>query len=201
MSISRTTTVAGAILTGGKSSRMGTPKPQVVFDGSRTLFDRAYDVLLKLGLPRVAVGHVAEADLDKYEGLTVIQDDIANRGPVGGLHTLLKSGIAEHYLVVPCDMPLLTAELLSRLLENRDQRPSVFAIDDRVLPLPGLYPASLAECADRLLLQPSVSLMRLLDENNARTHAVTTTESVQLQGVNTPQELARAIECHRNLGN
>ncbi|MBL0060799.1 MAG: NTP transferase domain-containing protein [bacterium] len=113
------------------------------------------------------------------------------RGPVGAMLGLFNSNVAQHYLVVGCDQPLLTADLLRLLLVEIDERPNVICNEDEnsCSPLPGLYPASLIPIVQQLLEQPRASLRELLTRSNARNFAIDKTDWLRLRSANTPQDV------------
>ncbi len=97
----------GAILTGGKSRRMGSDKAQLPVAGGGTLLE-----WMQRKLQRAGVEHTLVCG----SGPQALPDAIANLGPLGALHTL-----AEHYpdhlaLIVPVDMPLLEPRALTELV-------------------------------------------------------------------------------------
>lgn len=51
-------------------------------------------------------------------GLTVIPDLLPGLGPLGGLYTALRTTPAEWNLLVACDLPLIEAATLRRILED-----------------------------------------------------------------------------------
>jgi len=183
--------VAVAILAGGKSSRMGAPKAGLTLVSGRTIFDHVYSCLSELGLPCVVVGHAEGIALESNPELIVIPDDVIDRGPVGAMRGLFTSDVAQHYLVVGCDQPLLTADLLRKLFVEIDERPNVFCSEseDFIFPLPGLYPASLLPIVQQLLEQPRASLREILTRSNVRNIAIEQTDWLRLRSANTPQDI------------
>ncbi len=98
--------VAGAILAGGKSSRMGKDKAQLFFQG-KTFLQTMEDVLKKTGIEDI---HISRHNQ--------IQDRIPGHGPLSGIHSILTetSDRYSHIVFVPIDMPFLTPALLKQLL-------------------------------------------------------------------------------------
>lgn len=111
---------AGFVLVGGSSSRMGRDKALLEFQGS-TLASAIAECV------RSVAGNVALiGPPDRYRNLghTVIADRIAGCGPLGGVYTALLATRAEWNLVVACDMPFVTAELLEDLFGVAESGPS-----------------------------------------------------------------------------
>ena len=99
----------GAILAGGASSRMGTPKRELVVDGVPFL-ERARDLLWGVCDEVVVVGGPGADVTDPGDG------------PLAAVDALLGTGRGSRYLVIPVDQPLLTAEVLQHLLDADGQR-------------------------------------------------------------------------------
>lgn len=89
----------GAILCGGPSRRMGTPKALLPWNG-RTLLEHARDRLIAAGLEPVLLG---PADWADAYGLQRISDAIEEAGPLGGLLAVLARGDA---FALAVDVPL-----------------------------------------------------------------------------------------------
>lgn len=104
----------GLILAGGKSSRMGADKAELVYKGER-LIDHARAVLKELGADPVLVSGREGGLNDPTPGL----------GPVGGLCALVDEishkALPKKWLVIPVDMPLLSKETLEPLLKAKEQ--------------------------------------------------------------------------------
>ncbi|MBI2782643.1 MAG: NTP transferase domain-containing protein [Gammaproteobacteria bacterium] len=109
----------GALLAGGQSRRMGTDKALLPV-GAGTLLDHMTARLRALDLAEVVVCRDAPG---------CIADRIPGQGPLGALHSLGIHYPGRDLLVVPVDMPLLSAATLAALLtaSNESQRPRHYA--------------------------------------------------------------------------
>ncbi len=113
--------IAGYILAGGLSSRLGRDKALVEL-GGRPLLLHIHALL------NTIVRHVAVVAPLRYSALPVkvIPDEWPGYGPLGGIvtalrHTGLETPECEWSLILGCDMPFLTVEWLAYLAE-RTQR-------------------------------------------------------------------------------
>ncbi|MBI3669789.1 MAG: molybdenum cofactor guanylyltransferase [Acidobacteria bacterium] len=100
--------VAGMVLAGGQSSRMGSDKALLDIGGVPLLVRTA-----RLVEPLVAAVTVVGSP-ERYAalGLRVIPDHWTGIGPLGGLGTALRASTTPWSLVVGCDLPYLTATWL-----------------------------------------------------------------------------------------
>ena len=185
-----TAALLSAILTGGRSSRMGQPKAGVRLASGRTLLEHVASSAQELGWPCIAVGLADGLSGDQYLGLEVLPDEMLARGPLGALHALFRNGRAAHYLVLSCDQPLVQAKLLRKLTERLDERPNVFACAGAFTPLPGLYPASILSTVEQALASPKASLRALLERHNYRSIVISPDEWQLLRGANTAADVA-----------
>jgi molybdopterin-guanine dinucleotide biosynthesis protein A len=111
--------VHGFILSGGSSSRMGSDKALLEWNG-QPLILRAARLLDPLVACVTVIGDPA-----RYAalGLAVVPDDVPGLGPLGGIATALRISTTPWNLIVACDLPYLTAAwlefLISRALASR----------------------------------------------------------------------------------
>jgi molybdenum cofactor guanylyltransferase len=101
------------VLAGGLSRRMGRPKHALVL-GGETLLERA----LRLARPvarRVAVVGPPERVYELGLGAPVFADEIAARGPLGGIYTGLCHTRTEFNLFLSCDLPFMETRFLRYL--------------------------------------------------------------------------------------
>ena len=118
--------VAGFILAGGESSRMGRDKALLEIGGIALLVRTARLVEAIAGPPVVIGG----ADACRSVGLRSIADDFPGAGPLGGIATALRASNAAWNLVVACDLPYLTKEWLDFLVAR-----ALASSADAVLPM------------------------------------------------------------------
>jgi molybdopterin-guanine dinucleotide biosynthesis protein A len=103
--------VAVYVLAGGKSTRMGSDKAFLEFDG-QSLLKRALALARTVSQDVHIVG-----EKDKFVGFAAVTEDIyRNRGPLGGIHAALSDSNAELNLMMAVDLPLLEAAFLSYLI-------------------------------------------------------------------------------------
>ena len=123
----------GAVLCGGRSTRMGRDKATLEVAG-RPMAQWVARAMAEAGLdPVVALGARAEV------GLPVVADAAGIEGPLAALVAGLRGH--ESMVVCPCDVPLISAETLGRLVvaHGTTQRPATWAYSDRLEPLIGVY--------------------------------------------------------------
>lgn len=96
---------------------MGSDKALLTLAG-RTLLERAIAAVARVAGDVVIVG-----DRDPYHrfGVPVVPDDFPGTGTLGGIATALRHARSEYVLVVACDMPFLSGDLLEAMAgETRD---------------------------------------------------------------------------------
>ncbi|MBC8309385.1 MAG: molybdenum cofactor guanylyltransferase [Planctomycetes bacterium] len=116
-----------AILIGGQSKRMGSPKHEVILPNGKTMLEMMLEFASSVGKRTVILG----GDID---GQHCIHDLRKQHGPVAGIEALLHSKIDTNYLVVGCDMPSITNKDVRPLLECHNS--AVFSFENRLLGLP-----------------------------------------------------------------
>ena len=107
--------VAGYILAGGDSSRMGTDKGSLEIGGV-PLVVRIAQLMGPMVSKRAGVSVIAPAGRYDKTGLPGVQDDRPGLGPLGGITTAVRLSVCPWALVIGCDMPYLTPEWLAYLM-------------------------------------------------------------------------------------
>lgn len=110
--------LTGAILAGGRSSRMGNavPKGLLEVDGVRIL-DRVARALSP-AVDRLLLATSAPDAPDWLPGAEVVADTLLGGGSAAGIHAALRAAGGD-VLVVAWDMPFVTTPLFQALLERR----------------------------------------------------------------------------------
>ena len=107
-------TVAGIVLAGGKSTRMGRDKSLLPVGGT-TLLGRTIRVLAGVFEEVLVVADRADR-FGALGNVGVVEDLVPDIGPLGGIYTGLKESAKPACFVVACDMPLLDPGVISRQL-------------------------------------------------------------------------------------
>ncbi len=105
--------IAGFVLAGGRSTRMGTDKALLDWRG-RPLIEHALK-LLRCVAPEVRIVG-PQAQFERFG--PVIEDRYCGCGPLAGIHAALSSSAIELNLVLAVDMPFVTPEFLCYVVEQ-----------------------------------------------------------------------------------
>lgn len=132
------------ILAGGASRRMGRDKAFVEYDGV-PMIERTLAVASRLSERIVIISN--KPDSFKKFGEPVYPDTIPGMGPLSGLYTGFKVTDAKELLLVACDMPLVSEEVMAFILLCAD-RPGdavIPFVEGREQGLFGIYRRSAVE--------------------------------------------------------
>ena len=92
------------VLAGGKSSRMGRPKSLLLFDGE-PLIVHIVRALKRMFAETVVVAAPGQELPDLP--VTLVRDEVAYQGPVGGIYYGLKAANGKFCFVTSCDVAFL----------------------------------------------------------------------------------------------
>jgi len=130
----------GAVLVGGKSSRMGRPKALIEVDGL-AMARRVATAMKRAGCASV----VAIGPAELAAGLDHVDDLHPGEGPLGGILTALGAADGAPALVAACDLPWIDAASLAMLIEAAGKGEDVVvARSSRLEPLCALWQPSAA---------------------------------------------------------
>lgn len=148
------------ILSGGKSSRMGSDKGLAKIDG-KPLVAYLIETLQKLNVEINIIAHHAE-----YFNFNcrVIEDVYKEKGPVGGIYTALKDA-QDEVLVLSVDTPFIKEKHINKLLEQHQQGHITLAYSEaKMYPLCGMYPYQLVDVLESSILENRLKLMQFIEE-------------------------------------
>lgn len=152
------------ILIGGRSSRLGRDKAFVAV-GGMTLAQRSLNTVRESGIASKTTFVAANETQFAIQAITLdapfIFDLVEGRGPLGGLHAALSYAQTEWILLLACDYPFVTTDLLRFLMENiSDEFGTVVPEqpDGRLQPLCAFYKAEAARpLIQEIINHPRVS--------------------------------------------
>jgi len=154
--------VTGIILAGGKSLRMGTDKGLQELCG-KPLISYAIQVLSGL-----CSNMIISSSSDGYKsfGYQVVADEFPGIGPMGGIYSALRQSNTERNLILSCDLPFVSEELLSFILENAIgcQVAVPWQGNQHYEPLCGFYRLSVLEKMESFIQRGNYKLPDLFEE-------------------------------------
>jgi molybdopterin-guanine dinucleotide biosynthesis protein A len=128
--------ITAIILAGGKSSRMKEDKGLIYFNG-KMLVEHVIELVKKF-TDQIII--VTANSAYKQFGYPCIEDEIKDKGPLGGIYTGLLNSITQKNFVVGCDMPFLSEKLLTGLIKNAgDEDVLITEHWDKAEPLCSIY--------------------------------------------------------------
>ncbi len=111
--------ITALLLAGGKSSRMGMDKGLIEIDNGITLVEKIVHVLEDL-FDKIIIVANDQASYKKF-GLTIVEDLIKDKGPLGGIFSGLCFSKSELNFVVGCDMPFINPSLIEYMCAKPDE--------------------------------------------------------------------------------
>ena len=198
-------TLAGIILCGGQSKRMGRPKAWLPF-GDELMLPRVVRLLSEVASPIVVVA-APDQDLPPVPpDITVVRDEERGRGPLQGLAAGLETliGRADAAYVSSCDVPFLRPQFVRRMIELLGEASiCVPKVGEHHHPLAAVYRVSVLPAVRQLLARDRLRPFFLFEAEPTRVVlAEELADDPQLQSLrnlNTPEEYDAALrEFHRN---
>ena len=190
--------VSAAILAGGRARRFGGADKAQLAVGRARIIDRQLAALSAVADDIRIVCN----DPPRYAtlGVRVIPDAIREAGPLGGIYSALLDASHPRVLVVACDLPFVTAAILSRLVEESEIAADADAIVPRsgrgLEPLCALYMTRCAAAARDRIARGSLQVGGLLDAVRTRILEPEVLapydEGALFENVNTPHDHERA---------
>lgn len=152
----------GVVLAGGRSLRFGSDKALAKV-GGMTMLERSVALLRQVGLEPLVVTEASR----KYGSLDspVLEDCVFQKGPLGGLYTVFQHFGKGTFLVLTCDMPFVTKEVLLALMQNHSTTSRITLFEEpggEAQPFPGVYDARLKPVLFEFIERGELSLKALL---------------------------------------
>ena len=189
------------VLAGGKSSRMGSPKCLLPFDGEPLI---AHIVRRLRSLFAEAIVVAAPEQEVPPLAAKIVRDEVPFQGPVGGMYYGLQAASAEICFVTACDVPFLdlpTIEFLLAALGAADV--AVPHWDGRLQPLFAVYRRSLLPLLKQQLAAGQLRPTFLCEKVDTQIVSVAELSGADPQGlsfinINEPEDYQSALRRWRS---
>ena len=179
----------GIVLAGGRSSRFGSNKAIYDFQG-KTMLKHSIDLLQPFCNKIIISGNKEEYYLYNYP---CIPDKYGEIGPIGGIVSCLEESKSENNIVVTCDMPLITEDLIARLLMNH-QNGKITIFEDaqnKLYPFPIILEKQHIDPIKTLISNRHFKLKDILDGIGYTAIQLSKNETPLLANINTPDDLLK----------
>lgn len=183
--------IGAVILAGGRSSRMGTDKALLSFEGESFLMRiiselKNFDEII-----------LSTSDDRQYDDcrLPVVKDIFPRCGPLSGLHAALSSCKSDALFCIPCDLPLFKLSLAEYICSMADDNYDAIvpiSKDGHMHPLCAVYKKSAAEIFEKQILLQRYKIIDAYEFMKVRYIPLDEEKAPEkyLFNVNTPQEYA-----------
>jgi molybdenum cofactor guanylyltransferase len=109
----------GLVLAGGASSRMGRDKAALAYHG-RSQLEWTFDLVAELCAATFVSVRPDQRDEPTRAAFPQVVDAQPGMGPIAGITAALQQHPKVAWLVVACDLPFITREVLANLVDRRD---------------------------------------------------------------------------------
>ena len=185
------------VLAGGRSSRMGTPKALLLFDGEPLIVHVV--ATLRPLFDEVVIVAAPGQDLPSMP-VTLVRDDVAYQGPVGGIYYGLRAGGGDVSFVTACDSAFLSPRLVSHLVSQISQHDVVVPHwQGRFQSLHAVYRRSVLPLLERQLARGELRPVYLFEKVRTRRIEEDEIRRFDPEGwsffnMNTPEDYAEALK-------
>ncbi|GAA3777638.1 molybdenum cofactor guanylyltransferase [Flavobacterium ginsengiterrae] len=175
------------ILCGGKSTRMQSEKGLVLFQ-EKPFIEHIIKAILPITDQIKLITGSKEYDYLEYEK---IPDIILDKGPLGGIYTALSNSGTEFNLILSCDIPLISTELLQELISKHTKEAgiTVFASESKTHPLIGIYSKDILPIIKEAIDSDKLKMMDLLAKVPHQILNIEESENFPLTNINSADEL------------
>jgi molybdopterin-guanine dinucleotide biosynthesis protein A len=158
--MNRRSGIVGALLAGGKSTRMGRDKALLPLNGL-PMIQHIAEMLSSVFQDVIIVGDKTERL--EFLRLPIIPDIFHGCGPLAGIHSALLHSNPHPCFVLACDAPSVSRELLEYVLDfAASTETRIASIHDIPQPLCGVYSSGCLSSIERNLRRGTFGVLRTL---------------------------------------
>jgi molybdopterin-guanine dinucleotide biosynthesis protein A len=188
--------ITGIILAGGKSSRMGTDKGFLELN-NKYFIQYSIDALKPFVCEIMIVSD--NPDYDTF-GLKRINDITKNAGPVAGICSGLEASKTEYNVVLSCDIPLITSEIVEKLIRNIDDTSQIIQSESngKSMPLIAIYKKQITKTFNALLEKDERRLRVAINSCISKNVILEKEQELNTMNVNTQHELKAVKDAYKH---
>ena len=190
--------IVGAILTGGKSSRMNYINKSFLNINNKDFIEIIIDTLSKR-LEKIYIN--ANQDLEKYQKFNrpIVSDLIKGfKGPLAGLHSVMKQFENDKsdiwFALVPTDAPFIPIEYIDNFIENSHVNNSVCIsrINNKIEPMFSFWSIKTLEIIEKELIKSDgVKIMKIAEDLKYDIIDFETSNEIEFMNINTNEDYSK----------
>lgn len=164
----------GIVLAGGKSSRMGSDK--CILEHNNSTFIQNAITLISSVSDDILLS-TNNSEFMKF-GYQIVPDLFSGIGPLSGIYSSLLKSKTEINIIIPCDLPNISVELLNFLLSNIGEFDAVIPVfDHKVEPLVGVYKKGVLPFIEKSINDKEYKILTMLKNANTLFIPITSSNS------------------------
>jgi molybdenum cofactor guanylyltransferase len=178
------------ILAGGKSSRMGIPKHELIWKG-KTFLQILYEKGQQINAASIFISYP-----EKLEGYATYPDFEGNFGPISGLYSIMKENNCDWYISVPIDTPQIPITLLKDMLIWARKNNSFYtplSVNNYLEPIVAVFHQDVIGSIENMIKKEEFSV-RLLSKYVNTVPYVYEGNPMYTSGVNTMEEYKKLVQ-------
>lgn len=170
---------------------MGQDKSRLQWQG-QSLLERAVN-LLRPHCKEVLIS--ANTGEKQLHGQWVIADKLPPRGPISGIYSALIESHTQMSIIIPCDMPLLSPELIAHLIEMAlPGRVCLPGLHGESLPLPAIMPTTLAPAIYGQILNGEYKLISIFLHHVPVLIPCEAFDAGEFRNINSPEDFDQLLD-------
>lgn len=190
--MSETAPLYGCILIGGKSSRMGQPKHLITTNENTTWLEHSVKILSPF-VEKVILAGAGDIPL-KMQDLERIPDAGNVAGPLAGILSAMISWPTANWIILACDMPLISEQAVSWLVAQYDTSECVGVVPQnqatgKMDPLFAYYSSRAITLFDSIRASGRFSITQIVKYPEISTPSIPAEFITHWQNINTQKQL------------
>lgn len=142
--------ISFAILSGGKSSRMGMNKAFLEIQG-KSIIEIIIDIAYEFSQIMIITN---EPNLYYKFGVEVYSDIFPHRGPISGIHSALHNTKFDNVFILSCDMPFISKSTINKIIaQHNNSQITLPFVTERTYFTCGVYSKGILERLDDYLTE------------------------------------------------
>lgn len=185
--------LTGGLLAGGKSRRFGQDKAQQTYQGE-TFMQRGICLLESLCDNVLISANDSNASSFSESGRKIVIDEYKDMGPLSGIYSLLKESTTDHLLILSCDMPLLTKDILMKMLPQVHHKIVCWQYpDNKQNPFPMLIDKSCLSIIKQMFDNHDLRVKSIFEQCDTELLKMDTDDIQLFSNINTIEDLNKIV--------